>query len=303
MRALFILCLLACSTLCAGIDEHAKVCVVMPCDTTRKAIVHKLQAEGFTNVVAEPCYDSKQIRTLFEREKPEYVIVDGTDEADMSRTLLIDTQTLHEAYRQGVKKCLLLSSFAIYPVGQKSPHKEDELTSLKVEEQKDPYAIAKLAALQLCHEYNDQKEPRFITCPHPFLFDAKTPLEQKLHNPVTEVLGRIAQAKQITREFVLISNDGKAKYELLHISDLASAVVFLLRHEVEYEIMNIGTGRETSMHQIANFLYKGSGHKGELIFDATEFDVVPRQVLNSNRIQSMGWSPVTDTAAALKTPK
>ena len=106
------------------IGERSKICVLMPCAPVRKAIVQKLKEAGFRNIIEESCPDSKQIQALFERELPECVIVDGTDESTAARTLIIDTQALYEAKRQGVKKCFLLTSFAVYPARAKLPFKK-----------------------------------------------------------------------------------------------------------------------------------------------------------------------------------
>ncbi len=283
--ALFI-AFLTCSI--GGFCQDERVLVVIPDPFIRNALVQRLQIEGYHNIREEAC-NTCDFTSLFANFRPDYVIVDGSKN-NAADTMIIDTQVINTAHKANVKKTLVLSPADIYSLKTPLPFKEDTLLNVKLDTLSDPQAIAKITALKQCHEYNGLKRPRFIFCPYPRLCGPHdTGFTVHSHDPVKNVAARILRAKWQQEDFAVISNDGKARYEFMHIDDMCSAVVFMLTAPTEDEIVNIGYGRDTTIKVIAGYIKEHLKFLGNLIFDCTSYDEVPRQVLDNSRLTMLGW--------------
>lgn len=305
MKKIFSALLVAClSFALSAFASNEKVLVVVPNTFIRDAIVLALQLEDYHFIKAESCEgidaESGQIETLIHSFKPDFVIVDGASE-NVLDSLLIDTHVINASYQAGVKKVIVLASFDVYPPKSPLPFKEDRLLSVKLENLDDPYRIAKITALQTCHAYNGLKRPRFLFCPYPYLvgphdtgFDIRSP------HPLKNIASRILKAKWLNKDFAVISNDGKARYEFMHVDDMAQAAVFLLKAAPEDEVINVSYGRDTKIEPLAEYVKQHLKFKGNLIFDVTSYDEVARMVLDNSRMTALGWTATTTGQDAIK---
>jgi GDP-L-fucose synthase len=287
--------LFACIALIAPcFGDEGKVLVITPSTFLSDALQFRLGIEGYS-VAVESCRDivadSGQIEQMMSEQKPDFVIVDGVGSTPLD-SLLIDMHVINAAYHADVKKTIVLASSDVYPAKMALPLKESALTTNKLEWEDDPYRIAKLTALKQCHAFNGLQRPRFLFCIHPLLYGPKdSDFSAHSSHPVKSIAQRVLKCKNDLKNFVPVPNNGDAMYELLHVDDLAKAVVFLLQAPAEDEIINIGTGNEVCIDQIAVYIKSHLNFKGKLIFDPTCYDEVPRKVLDCTRLSALGFAP------------
>lgn len=286
-----------------GFGNDARVLVVVPDAFVRSSLVARLQMEGYHYIRDESggfLQNPEALSALFADFRPDYVIVDGSKQM-AANAFFIDSQVVNAAYNAGVKKTLILSSSEIYAPKTPLPFKEDSLLNIKLEGLSDPYHIAKITALKTCHAHNGLKRPRFIFCPYPYLCGPHdTGFEIRSTHPVKNIATRILKAKWKKEGFAVISNDGRARYELMHIDDMTSAVVFLLTAPAEDEIINIAYGQDTNVKTIAEYVKSHLKYNGNLIFDSASFDDIPRLVLDNSRMTTLGWYPTVVSQDIIK---
>lgn len=287
-----------------GICNDTRVLVVVPNSFVRSSLVARLQMEGYHFIREESGLkleqNPKALSTLFADFRPDYVIVDGSKQ-NAADAFFIDSLVVHAAAAADVKKTLVLASSEIYAPKTPLPFKEDSLLNIKIESLSDPYHIAKLTALKTCHTLNGLKRPKYIFCPYPYLCGPHdTGFDIRASHPVKNIASRILKAKWKKEGFAVISNDGRARYELMHIDDMASAVVFLLTAPVEDEVINIAYGQDTNVKTIAEYIKSHLQYNGNLIFDPTSFDDIPRLVLDNTRMTTLGWYPTVVSQDILK---
>lgn len=283
----------------SGFCTNAKVLVVIPDDFVRNALVMRLQMDGYDNVRGTNG-QTEELGKLFTDFRPDYVVVDGTTK-NPADSMVLDTQVIQAANIANVKKTIMLTSSSIYPLGCALPFKEDVLLNLKCQYLTDPYQIGKVTAIKQCHEFNGLKRPRFIICPHPYLCGPNdSGFSPTSTHPVKNIAARLVKAKHQKETFAVIANDGRARYEIMHIDDLTSAVVFLLTANTEDEIVNIGYGHDINIKSLAEYAKQHLQFAGSLIFDPTSFDDVPRQMLDNTRLTTLGWYPTVNAQDIIK---
>lgn len=286
------------------IANDAKVLLVMPNTFIREAIAQKLQIEGYRNVFQESVATldttAGQLEHLIAKIEPDYIIVDGSG-SSAAETLLIDTAVLSAAQELPQTKVFVLASFDIYPLTNPLPFQEANLTKIKIENVENPWQIAKLTALKQCTAFNGLKKPRFFFCTYPHLCGPHdTGFQVRSQEILKNISSRILRAKVQKQDFALISNDGEAQYEFLHVDDLASGLIFLFNAQSDEMIINIGYGRNTNIKTVAEYVKGHLGFEGKLIFDVTSYDVVPRLLLDTRRLERLGWAPSYTTQEAIK---
>lgn len=301
---LFALCVALFGFVAQGFCNDAKVLVVVPDAFVRSSLVARLQMEGYHFIRDESGAGFEQNQTalasLFADFRPDYVIVDGSKQ-NAANAFFIDTMVVHAASSANVKKTLVLASSEVYAPNTPLPFKEDSLLNIKPEGLSDPYQIAKITALKTCHAYNGLKRPKYIFCPYPYLCGPHdTGFDIRSIHPVKNIASRVLKAKWKKEGFAVISNDGRARYELMHIDDMASAVVFLLTSPTEDEIINIGYGQDTNVKTIAEYVKSHLKYNGNLIFDSASFDDISRLVLDNTRITTLGWYPTVVSQDIIK---
>jgi len=271
------------------------------------AIAGRLRKDGFQNLLLMTPDEldltaQNVVHNLFQKEKPAFVfltsvktggiIANRSYPADfIFRNLQAQTSTIDAAYRSGVPKLLYLGSSCMYPRDCPQPMKEEYLLSGKLEPTSEPYAIAKIAGLIMCQSYNRQYGTNFIGAISADLYGPEDDFDTVTSHVLPALLRRMYEAKTGGEKEVTIWGTGNPKREFLHVDDLASACVFLMKNYKDTQVINIGFGNDTAIKDLATIIKKVVGFEGDLVFDTTKPDGTPRKFLDSSRIFKMGWVP------------
>ena len=282
------------------------------------SILSHLQSMGFDNIVTRTSQEldlRKQADTaaFFEAERPKYVFlaaakVGGILANDTYKAqfiydnLMIASNVIEASYRYGVEKLLNLGSSCIYPKLAPQPLKEEYLLSGALEPTNEPYAIAKIAAIKLCRYYNEQYGTNFISAMPTNLYGPNDNFDLQTSHVLPALMRKIHQAKQ-TKTNVEIWGDGSPMREFLYVEDLAEAAVFLMENADEAavgEIINVGTGRDCTIKELAETIAAVVGFDGDFALDSTKPNGTPRKLLDVSRINSLGWSARVSLRDGLK---
>jgi GDP-L-fucose synthase len=274
------------------------------------AIRRKLEAEGYTNFVARTSSEldlrnQQAVNNFFEAEKPDYVFlaaakVGGIHANNVYRAeflydnMMIEANIIHAAYTQKVKKLLFLGSSCIYPKMASQPLKEEYLLTDQLEYTNEPYAIAKIAGIKLCESYRKQYGCNFISAMPTNLYGPNDNYDLNNSHVLPALLRKFHTAKEEGKTEVEIWGTGSPKREFLHVDDLADACFFLMQNYNEEEFVNVGTGEDLSIKDLALTIKKVVGFEGELTFDTSKPDGTPRKLMDVNRIHSLGWKHKID---------
>ena len=290
-----------------AMDKASRIYVAGHRGLAGSAIVRQLVAEGFTNLITRTHAEldltrQEAVDRFFAAERPEYVflaaarvggiLANNTRRAEFIRdNLLIQTLTIDAAYRNGAAKLLFLGSSCIYPKHAPQPMREESLLTGLLEETNEPYAIAKIAGLKMCEAYRSQ-----------YGFDAISLMPTNLYGPgdnfhlqdshvLPALLRKFHEAKQSNAAEAVIWGTGKPLREFLHVDDLASAAVFLMRNYSGAMSVNIGTGEEISISALASLVAETVGYSGRIVHDTAKPDGTPRKLLDITRLLALGWKP------------
>lgn len=269
------------------------------------AIVRKLEAEGYRNLVLRSSSEldlrnQAAVRDFFASEKPEYVFlaaakVGGIQANNVYRAdfvyenLMIEANVIHAAYQYGVKKLLFLGSSCIYPKMADQPIREDSLLSGYLEPTNQPYAIAKIAGIELCDAYRAQYGADFISAMPTNLYGPNDNYDLEKSHVLPALVRKVATAKEQNLPSVEIWGSGSPLREFLHVDDLADACLFLMDHFSGKGPVNVGSGEEISIRGLAELITEILKYRGSLVFDSTKPDGTPRKLLDSSRLQQLGW--------------
>lgn len=290
-------------------NKQAKIYVAGHRGMVGGAIKRALERGGFTNLVYRSSSELNLIRQdavedFFEEEKPEYVFLaaakvggieaNNTYRADfLYENLMIESNIIHAAHLHQVKKLLFLGSSCIYPKLAPQPLKEDYLLTGPLEETNEPYAIAKIAGIKLCEAYRDQYGDNFISAMPTNLYGIGDNYHPKNSHVLPALIRRFHEAKEAGDAQVTIWGSGTPKREFLYADDLAEACIFLMQHYNEKKLVNIGTGEDMSILELAKTVKNIVGFGGELIFDPAKPDGTPRKLMDVSKIHSLGWKHTT----------
>jgi GDP-L-fucose synthase len=271
------------------------------------AIVRRLQADGVTNLILRAhdeldLVDQAAVEAFFATERPEYVFLaaakvggihaNSTYPAEFIHdNLAIQTNVIHNAWKHGAKKLLFLGSSCIYPRDCPQPIKEEYLLTGPLEPTNEWYAIAKIAGLKMCQAYRQQYGFNAICAMPTNLYGPEDDYDSENSHVVPALIRRIHQAEVVTAPQVSIWGSGRPLREFLHVDDLADALVFLMRAYSDVDIINVGSGLEISIAELAALLSEIIGYQGELVFDSSRPDGTPRKLLDSSRLNTLGWQP------------
>ncbi len=291
-------------------NRDAKVYVAGHKGLVGSAIVRRLQREGYTNLLVRTSgeldlRDQKAVNAFFEHEHPEFVFLSaarvGGIKANWEQpaqfiydNLLISANIIHASYVYGVKKLLFLGSSCIYPRECPQPIKEEYLLTGPLEITNDAYAVAKIAGIKMCQSYNRQYGTNFISCMPTNLYGPYDNFDLNSSHVLPALIAKFHAAKRDSKSEVVIWGSGKPYREFLYVDDLAEAVFHLMRTYSGSEIVNIGTGRDTTILDAAKIIQEVVGFKGALTFDTTKPDGTPRKLLNVNRLKNLGWQAPTE---------
>ncbi|MFX0132320.1 MAG: GDP-L-fucose synthase family protein [Candidatus Hodarchaeota archaeon] len=274
------------------------------------AILRYLKKKNYSNFILRPhseleLTNQQQVNNFFKNAKPEYIflaaakvggiLANNTYPAQfIYSNLAIQTNIIHACYKYGVKKLLFLGSSCIYPKFAPQPINEDALLSDKLEPTNQAYAIAKIAGIIMCQSYNREYETNFISVMPTNLYGPNDHYDPYDSHVLPGLIRRIHEAKLNDSKYVEIWGTGMVKREFLYVDDLAEACVFLMNNYDESEIINIGTGEDITIKDLATIIKDVIGFEGDFHFDTTKPDGTPRKLLNINKINKLGWKAKTD---------
>jgi len=286
-------------------DYGAKIYIAGHTGMVGSAILRKLTQLGYTNLVYQPqqkldLCDKKAVEIFFREERPEYVFIAaakvGGIYANMSypadfiyNNLMIQTNLIDASYRYQVKKLLFLGSSCIYPRFTPQPMKEEYLLTGLLEPTNEPYAIAKIAGIKMCQAYNRQYNTNFIAVMPTNLYGINDNFDLETAHVLPALIRKIHEAKVAGRPYVEIWGTGTPRREFLYVDDLADACIFLMNHYNESDIINIGTGKDISIKELADLLKTIIGFQGEFQWDNSKPDGTPRKLLDVSKINRLGW--------------
>jgi GDP-L-fucose synthase len=290
------------------------------------AIVRRLQAAGYRNILARAhaeldLTDQSAVRGFFQREKPEHVflaaarvggiLANHTCPAEfIQQNLAIQTNVIHEAWRAGVKRLLFLGSSCIYPRDCPQPMKEEYLLTGPLEPTNRPYAVAKIAGIEMCSSYNRQYGTQFLAVMPTNLYGPGDNYDLETAHVLPALIRKMHEAKQRGEAEVVVWGTGTPRREFLYSDDMADACVMLMclpdeqfdRLLAEYQppLINVGCGEDVTIRELAETVAKVVGFEGKLVFDTTKPDGTPRKLLDVSRMFGLGWRPKVSIEAGIK---
>jgi len=278
------------------------------------AIVRQLKSRGFSNLLVRTHKDldltnQAQVKKFFEQEKPDYVILaaakvggiyaNNTYPADfIYQNIMIEANVINSAYQNNVKRLLFLGSSCIYPKATKQPMCEDALLKNLLEPSNEPYALAKISGIKLCESYNRQYGTDFRSIMPTNLYGINDNFHPKNSHVTPALIHRFHEAKINNDAEVIVWGTGNAKREFLYVDDMAEASLFVL--ELDKKIyqdntkptlshINIGTGKEVTIKELAEKIKKVVGFKGQVVFDLSMPDGAPRKLIDVSLMNKLGW--------------
>ncbi len=287
-------------------DHNSKIYVAGHRGMVGSAIVRKLRKEGYQNLILFSSKeldlrDQKAVETFFRHEQPEYIflaaakvggiLANSEYPADfLYDNLMIQNNVIHFAHQFKVKKLLFLGSSCIYPKMAPQPLKEEYLLTGPLEPTNDAYAIAKITGIMMCRKYRKQYGDNFISAMPTNLYGPGDNYDLKNSHVLPAMLRRFHEAKLSYAPSVTLWGTGKPLREFLHADDLADALYFLMMKYNEADFINVGTGKDISIKQLAEMIKKITNYDGEIIFDDSMPDGTPRKLLDVSSLTSLGWT-------------
>lgn len=271
------------------------------------ALVNKLETEGYRNLITRTSSEldlrrQNQVEGFFEAEKPEYVFLAAAKVGGILANstcpgqflydnLMIQTNVLECARTRNVKKLLFLGSSCIYPRDCPQPIREEYLLTGSLEETNESYAIAKITGIKMCQAYRKQYGCNFIAVMPTNLYGPKDNYDPETGHVLPALIRKFHEAKLNNEPTVILWGSGTAKREFLHTTDLAEACLILMDTYDEGEILNVGSGEELTIRDLAELIKKTIGYSGEILWDKKTPDGTPRKLLYVEKVKRMGWRP------------
>jgi GDP-L-fucose synthase len=290
-------------------NKQSKIYIAGHRGMVGSAIVRKLQAAGYTNLVYRTSKEldlrnQQAVTDFFATEKPEYVFMaaatvggihaNNTFRADfIYENLMIECNVTHEAYKSGVAKMLFLGSSCIYPKLAEQPLKEEYLLNGFLEYTNEPYAIAKIAGIKLCENYRLQYGCNFISAMPTNLYGPNDNYDLNKSHVLPALVRKMVTAKKTNATQVEIWGSGSPLREFLYVDDLADACLFLMDNYNEALHVNVGSGQEISIKELALLIKEIVGYKGDIFFNSAMPDGTPRKLLDCTLINQLGWKATT----------
>jgi GDP-L-fucose synthase len=280
------------------------------------ALVRKLKEKGFNNLLLKnrselDLTNQHAVEVFFAHEKPEYVFLaaakvggihaNSTYPAEfIFSNMQVQMNIINEAWKYKTKKMLFLGSSCIYPKYAPQPMNEDSLLSGKLEPSNEPYAVAKIAGIIMCQSYNRQYGTNFISVMPTNLYGPNDNYHPLNSHVLPALVRRFHESKVSKAPKVTIWGTGNPTREFLYSDDLADACIFLMEKHDGNDIVNIGSGKEVTIRELALTIKKAVGYEGEIDFDVTKPDGTPRKLLDCSKLHSMGWRHTTELEEGIK---
>lgn len=297
-------------------NKNSKIYVAGHRGLVGSAIVRNLEEKGFKNIICRThkeldLTNQNEVKKFFEEERPEYVFLaaakvggihaNNTYPADfIYENLMIQNNVIKAAHDFEVKKLLFLGSTCIYPKMAPQPIKEDYLLTGSLEETNEAYAVAKIAGLEMCKFFKRQYGDNFISCMPTNLYGPNDNFDLKNSHVLPALIRKFHEAKVNNSEVVEVWGTGKPLREFLYVDDMADACVFLMENYDGEQHVNIGTGVEVSIRELAETVKKVVGFEGELVFNTDMPDGTPRKLTNVEKLHKLGWNHNIKLADGIK---
>lgn len=297
-------------------DKQSKIFVAGGSGLVGHAIVKNLQEKGFDNLLypmhAElDLLDNATVSEFFASEKPEYVIMaaarvggikaNAAYPADFLReNLVMQDNVIWQAHLAGVKKLLFLGSNCVYPREARQPIKEEYFLTGPFEPTNEGYAVAKIAGMKLCEKIFEQYGAPFISCMPASIYGIHDHFDPERGHVIPSLMRRMHEAKVAGVTEIVVWGSGNARREFMHANDLARAILFLMERYEKKEFLNIGTGADISIRELAILIKETVGYEGTLVFDSSKPDGMPRKLLDVGKIRALGWTPKVALADGLR---
>lgn len=300
----------------AAMDRSSRVYVAGHRGLVGSAIARRLQAAGFTDVVGRSraemdLMDTAAVMEFFARQRPEYVflaaarvggiLANNTYPADFIReNLLVQLNVLEAARIHGVRKLMLLGSSCIYPRNAPQPMREDYLLTGPLEPTNEPYAIAKIAGIRMCQAYNRQHGTSFISVMPTNLYGPGDNYDLQASHVIPALIRKFHEAKVEEQPEVVVWGSGRPRREFLFVDDLADACVFVMDQYDGPDALNIGTGEDVTIRELAEMVAGVVGYQARIVFDGSKPDGTPRKLLDVSRLAALGWRARTPLREGLR---
>ena len=297
-------------------EKSARIYVAGHRGLVGSALVRQLGKQGFSNLIMFAhkdldLLDGGAVATMFHKKKPEYVFLAAAKVGGIHanstypaqfifENLQIQNNVIHQSYLNKAKKLVFLGSSCIYPGLCPQPIKEEYLLTGPLEPSNEPYAVAKIAGIKMCQSYNRQYGTNFISIMPTNLYGVNDNFHSENSHVVPALMRRFYEAKKAKATSVTVWGSGKPKRELLFSDDLADACIFLMNNYDGSEIINVGSGEEFTIAELAQLIKEVIGFEFELVFDSSKLDGTPRKILDVTRIQNLGWQPKTSLRDGLR---
>ena len=281
------------------------------------AMVRTLEQEGFTNLLQcgrdqLDLTQQQQVNAFFAKERPDYVFLaaakvggiqaNNTYRGDfLYQNLAIQTHVIEAARQQSVKRLLFLGSSCIYPRHCPQPMREEYLLQGALEQTNEPYAIAKIAGIKLCENYNHQYGTQFASVMPTNLYGPGDNFDLENSHVLPALLRKAHEAKLNKAKNLVIWGTGTPLREFLHVDDMAAACLFVMKQQGHTAMLNIGSGQEVSIKQLAELVCEVVGFEGEIVFDPTKPDGTPRKLVDTTKLNELGWMAKVNLKEGLQT--
>ncbi|WP_022793412.1 GDP-L-fucose synthase [Marinococcus halotolerans] len=296
--------------------KNSKIYVAGHRGLVGSAIYRKLEEEGYSNVITRnskelDLREKHEVEQFFAEEEVDYVflaaakvggiVANNEYPADFIRdNLLIQTNVIDAAYQNDVKKLMFLGSTCIYPKHAEQPLNEKALLTGELEPTNEPYAIAKIAGVKMCESYNRQYGTNFIPVMPTNLYGIGDNFDLEKSHVLPALMRKFHEAKENNEGSVEVWGSGTPLREFLYSDDLADGCLFLMEHYNDSEIINIGVGKDISIKEAALLMKEVVGFEGDLNFDTSKPDGTPRKLVDTTKINDLGWSAKTDLKEGLE---
>jgi GDP-L-fucose synthase len=286
-------------------DKEGKIYVAGHRGMVGSALVRKLKAEGFNHIITRTSAElnltnQQAVADFFAAEKPDYVILAAAKVGGILanntyrgqfiyENMMIQNNVIHQSYVNGVKKLLFLGSSCIYPKLAPQPLKEDYLLTGTLEATNEPYAIAKIAGIKMCEAYRSQYGCNFISAMPTNLYGPNDNYDLNNSHVLPALIRKFHTAKVNGAPEVEIWGSGTPRREFLHVDDLADACYYLLQNYDGEQLVNVGSGVDVTILELANMVKEIVGFRGEIKMDATKPDGTPRKLMDVSKLEKVGW--------------
>lgn len=297
-------------------EKKSKIYIAGHTGLVGSSVVRELKKQGYNNFVLRThseldLLDTPKVSLFFQNEKPEYVIYAAAKVGGICannafpanfiyENLQIQINVIHNSYLNKVKKLLFLGSSCIYPRDCPQPIKEEYLLSGKLETTNDSYAIAKIAGIKMCQSYNCQYRTNYICAMPTNLYGVNDKFDPEDSHVIPSLIYKIHNAKTTSSPSVTIWGTGTPRREFLYIDDLANACVCLLQNYSGNEVINIGVGKDLTIHELAETICEVIGYKGEIKYDKTRPDGTPQKLLDISKLRELRWEAKINLYEGLK---